>query len=1137
MRRLRGFEAGLQFIFFSIAFSLHVPPEVEQPPTITAQSERSVVAFVFDANFTLTCEATGNPKPAFYWTKDGLDFNPHNDVRLKTFENSGSFVIPYNKYLVEYQGTYRCYASNKLGVSMSEEINFIVPSSPKFPKENIQALVVNEGDPVVLECNPPQGIPPRHLYWMTMGLEHIEQDDRVSMGSNGNLYFSNVLGKDSRSDYCCFASFPSIRTIVQKTAMTIEVISSNPNGETDVAISERKPSLLVPPGDLSQTYLVQGQDLEIECIAQGFPTPIIEWTKTGEKLPKRTNIKNHGKLLIITNVTEADSGRYKCKAKNSAGEAVHSFDITVEEPPHWVQEPIKSMVVAIGSEVNIKCHASGKPPPTITWMRNGEPLQALPSSNISVLHNRLILYNTQENNSAVYQCQASNRHGTLLNNANIMVMNLPPLILTQNDLKYGAVCGKSVTLDCKVFSSPPSDIHWRKEGLEGSVVGNRFFLHKNGSLQIHKTEVEDTGIYICFVNNSEGNSSINAKLHIKDPTKIVTPPQDIKIKRGTLAELLCEVQYDQSFTDELEIVWQKDGKEINSNYTEVSRFYTDKGILQINNVRHTDKGMYTCIARTSLDQDTASAYVTVLDVPGPTVKLTLTDLRPRSVKLHWMPTEDNNSPITEYIIEFEENHWEPGEWIPLLRVSGQKNSAPLSLYGHINYQFRVSAVNAIGKGSPSKPSERYKTPPAAPDRNPENITIIGRSPHQMDITWEPLKPIEHNGPGLEYKLSYRKMGVEESWTEEKIKRHSFIVKDTPTYIPYEVKIQAYNNYGSAMEPNVVTGFSGEDLPVAAPENVTLQVINSMLLNVSWSPVQQDQLRGHLEGYNVHLWRTKSLLTSTEIHAEKQFLILPGYHVGTIVPGLKPFSQYHLIVSVFNRKGNGPSSKPITFTTPQGVPEMPPILRATNPQDNSITLVWAPPLEANGVLTGYKLQYQIYNGTMDTGEVYRVNISGPETTQWVLHDLETASYYKFNLSACTLVGCGPAISEESSTATSARATGAYGSISTNSWFIGIMCAVALLTLVALIACFVTKNKGGMYSVKEKEDMRPHLEPRGMNDETSCEYSDSDEKPLKNSRPTLVGDIKEDSSSIDGSNDYGNEDCEFSEDGSFIDITLI
>ncbi|MCI4387537.1 hypothetical protein PGIGA_G00075220 [Pangasianodon gigas] len=1130
MKGLRGFDAGLLFTLFSIAFSLDVPSEVEQPPTITAQSVRSVVAVAFDDNFTLTCEATGNPKPVFYWTKNGLNFNPRNDSRLKNFENSGTFVIPSNKYLAEYQGKYRCYASNKMGVAMSEETHFIVPTSPKFPKESIEPAVVKEGDPVVLECNPPKGIPPRHLYWMTIGLQHIEQDERVSMGLNGNLYFSNVLEKDSRSDYCCFASFPRIRTIVQKTAMAIVVMSSNSTGETDVKISDRKPNILVPSGDLSQTYLVQGQDLEIECIAEGFPTPIIEWTKIGGKLPKRTNIKNHGKWLIITKVTEEDSGKYMCKAKNSAGEAVHFFDITVEEPPHWVQEPIKSQVVAIGSEVHIKCHASGKPPPTITWMRNGEPLQAFSSSHIRVLHDTVILYRAQQNNSAVYQCEASNKHGTLLSNANIIVMNLPPLILTQNSVKYGAVCGKSVIMDCKVFSSPPADIHWRKEGLEGSVVGERFFLHKNGSLQIHTTEVEDTGKYTCFVNNSEGSSSINAKLHIKDPTKIVTPPQDIKIKRGSMAELQCKAQYDQSFTDELKILWQKDGKEIDSNHIEDSRFYTDEGILQINNVSHRDEGLYTCIARTSLDQDTASAYVTVLDVPDPPVDLTLSDLRDRSVKLHWMPTKDHNSHITEYIIEFEEDHWEPGKWRPLLRVSGHQNSAPVSLHGHINYQFRVSAVNAIGRGHPSKPSERYKTPPAAPDRNPENIKIEGHSPHQMDITWEPLKPIEHNGPGLEYKLSYRQMGVEEIWTEKMVKRHSFVVKGTPTFVPYEVKIQAHNNYGWAVEPSVVIGYSGEDLPVAAPEDVNVEVLNSTLLQVSWSPVQQAQLRGHLEGYNVHWWRTQSLLTSTEVPAEKQFLILPGNQSHTIVPGLKPFSQYRLTVNVFNRKGNGPSSRPLTFTTPQGVPESPPILRATNPQDNSITLVWAPPLEANGVLTGYKLQYQIFNDTLDVGEAYRVNISGPDTTHWVLHDLETASYYQFYLSACTLVGCGPAISEGASTASGARAAGVHERISSKSWFIGIMCAVALLTLVVLIACFVTMNKGGKYSVNEAEEVRPHMNSKGMNDETSCEYSDK--KPLKSSQPTLVDDIKEDSSSMDSSLDCGNEDCEFREDGSFI-----
>jgi len=54
-------------------------------------------------------------------------------------------------------------------------------------------------------------------------LRHIEQNERVSMGLNGNLYFSNTLLSDSHDDYCCFASFSRIRTIVQKPRMALKV--------------------------------------------------------------------------------------------------------------------------------------------------------------------------------------------------------------------------------------------------------------------------------------------------------------------------------------------------------------------------------------------------------------------------------------------------------------------------------------------------------------------------------------------------------------------------------------------------------------------------------------------------------------------------------------------------------------------------------------------------------------------------------------------------------------------------------------------------------------------------------------------------------------------------------------------------
>lgn len=64
----------------------------------------------------------------FRWTKNGQEFDPLLDPRLMKEENSGTFVIPNNGNLTEYQGTYRCYASNKLGTAISKEIEFIVPS-------------------------------------------------------------------------------------------------------------------------------------------------------------------------------------------------------------------------------------------------------------------------------------------------------------------------------------------------------------------------------------------------------------------------------------------------------------------------------------------------------------------------------------------------------------------------------------------------------------------------------------------------------------------------------------------------------------------------------------------------------------------------------------------------------------------------------------------------------------------------------------------------------------------------------------------------------------------------------------------------------------------------------------------------
>ncbi|XP_062401755.1 neural cell adhesion molecule L1-like protein isoform X2 [Sardina pilchardus] len=1104
--------------------TLDIPLEVlsrmniEQLPTITDQSPSTMIAFPFDESYSMKCQAKGNPEPVFQWKKNGQVFDPFQDPRLLAEEGSGTFIIPNSGNLTEFQGNYRCYASNKLGTAISEEIEFVVPHVPKFPKEKIDPIVVEEGQPVILKCDPPKGIPPLQIYWMTMGLQHIEQDERVTMGLNGDLYFANALLKDSRTDYCCFASFTRIRTIVQKTAMSLVVKNTN-------FILKSKPSLLSPSGDRTYTHLVKGEELLLECIAAGFPTPKVEWFKVGHGLPDRAIVDNHGKVLRIPEVQQEDDGQYKCKAKNSHGDASHSFHVLVEEPPQWVVKP-ESQLKEIGSNVLIKCSATGNPKPTVSWSVNGRPLKDVPSVNRKVFEDKIILQGAGASDSAVYQCEASNKHGVILANANIMIMNLPPVIVTEDGLQYSAVQGKSVLLQCKTFGSPPPSTTWYKED---AMESQRFRLHTNGSLEIFRVEEGDMGTFSCTAKNKEGTSAITALLDIKDPTRIQDPPLDLRILIGTTAQFACKAEFDPSFEHAMETFWLKDGMLMND--TEDMGYLVDDGVLQIANVSHSDQGRYSCVVRSPVDQDIASAHLIVLDVPDAPEDLMLSERSEKSVKLKWIPGDDHNSSTTEFLIEFEESQREPGIWRPAQRVPGSHTSAVLKLHGHADYRFRVSGVNDVGTGRPSEPSENYKTQARAPDKNPENIKIEGHLPHEMDIHWEPLAPIEHNGPGLQYKVSYRRQGVDADWHEHDVKRHSFVVKNTPTFVPYEIKIRAHNQKGSAPEPRVLVGYSGEDFPTAAPNNVAVEVVNNTLVKVSWEHVHKDKLHGHLGGYRVNWWRLRSLLDAKKSHGEKHTLTFPGDRNHSMVPALKPFSEYSLIVMVFNGRGNGPGSHPVTFRTPEGVPEQISVFRTTDVRKHSVSLSWSPPAEPNGVLTGYLLQYQLINDTEEVGPLVSVNVSDPDAGKWLLQDLEPLSKYKFYLRACTRLGCGPVATEEGTTTPEARLASIHGGISTQGWFIGLMCAVALLTLIVLIACFVNRNKGGKYSVKEKEDLHPDVESQGMNDDTFCEYSDNDEKPLKGSLHSTSGDIKP-ADSGDSLVDYGDEEAQFNEDGSFI-----
>ncbi|XP_038595040.1 neuronal cell adhesion molecule a isoform X5 [Micropterus salmoides] len=1229
-----GFGAVLLILLSHKTSALEVPldPKVleglPQPPTITLQSPKD---YIFDPreNIVIHCEAKGKPHPSFSWTRNGTHFDVEKDSKVLVKPGSGTLVIDISGEKAEaYEGTYQCTAHNEHGTAVSNNIVIRQSRSPLWSKERNEPIVVQMGVSLVLQCRPPAGLPPPVIFWMDNNFQRLPLDKRVSQALNGDLYFSNVLPEDSRPDYICYARFPHTQTIQQKQPISVTVLNKSPMGE-------RRPGFMTPLGITSTQMVLRGETLELECIADGLPTPEMSWQKDGGELPSsRMSFHNFKKTLKISDVNEADAGDYRCTATNSLGTAHHIIKVTVKAAPFWVSAP-RNLILAPNETGILTCRVSGEPKPKISWFVNGIPLENAPVDHSrKVDGDTVILSNVQSGSSAVYQCNASNEFGYLMANAFVNVLAEAPRVLTPPNRVYQVITNNPALLHCASFGSPIPTITWFKDSQTSIKNGDPFVIHENGTLEIHVAQPLNSGKYTCIATNNLGIKENHVYLEVKEPTRILKQPEYKVVQKGMSAVFECKVKHDPSLVPTM--TWLKDDGELPDD----ERFDVDTDSLTIKDVTDGDEGTYTCIMNTTLDQDSASAMLTVVEKPDPPTDLELTDQTERSVQLTWIPGDEHNSPTQKFLIQYEDLLHQPGVWINLTEVAGTSTTAQLNLSPHVYYSFRVLAVNHVGYSQPSQPSSQYRTNPAAPDENPSDVQGVGAEPGNLVISWTPLTGFQSNGPNLEYKVQWRQKDVDNEWSSETVANVSqFVVSGTPTYVPYEIKVQAVNYYGSGPEPEVVIGYSGEDLPLSAPESVQVMVHNSTLAEVHWEPVSFPSVRGKLQGYKVYYHRERGLHeTEGETEQQEQVLTFSGNRSEGRLPGLQPYSLYNLSIRVLNSKGEGPPSPSKTFETPEGVPGPPSFLNVINPSLDSLTLEWGPPMNNNGRLAGYTLKYQPVNNTNELGPVKVMTFLANETTT-TLGNLNSSMLYKFYLSAKTIKGSGPIITEEALTVMDTARTqptvetgkappvgpvfgkvnaslsedGAVISwdyfghhknvyveyivenskedwkkelvngshshmikglkpgtsyrvrvvardpadltvhstdevsvlvpavpsrqvdIATQGWFIGLMCAIALLILVLLIVCFIKRNKGGKYPVKEKEDAHqdPEIQPMKEDDGTFGEYSDTeDHKPLKGSRTPSNGTVRRDESD-DSLVDYGEGgDGQFNEDGSFI-----
>ncbi|XP_072917938.1 peroxidasin homolog [Hemitrygon akajei] len=299
-------------------------------PTFVIQPQNTEV--LVGESVTLECSVSGHPQPRIIWTKGNNTPIP-DDLRYTITSSGGLFM---QNVTFEDQGQYNCNASNTEG-SIQAVAHIIVQDGPKFllvPKDQ----VVVEGTTVDFLCLA-EGTPAPVTAWTKAGGQ-LPNDRRHTVLSTGTLRIVSVAAHDQGQYECHAISVVGARHV--PVQLTVESIVT--------------PVFIHTPHD---TTAETGQDVEIQCSAQGEPHPIITWTKDG------VQITDSGKFLVTTegaltirDVGEAEQGRYECIARNAFGFISSNMLLTVtaleggRTGDTFVEESLQEAINSIDSAIN-----------------------------------------------------------------------------------------------------------------------------------------------------------------------------------------------------------------------------------------------------------------------------------------------------------------------------------------------------------------------------------------------------------------------------------------------------------------------------------------------------------------------------------------------------------------------------------------------------------------------------------------------------------------------------------------------------------------------------------------------------------------------------------------------------------------
>ncbi|XP_064449441.1 protein sidekick-1 isoform X2 [Mirounga angustirostris] len=935
----------------------------------------------------LTCLAEGSWPLEFKWM--------HNDRELTTYTSEYKYIIPSLQRLDA--GFYRCVVRNRMGALLQRRSEVHVAYMGNF-MDTDQRKMVSQGHAAVLNLLPITSCPRPQVTWFREG-HKIIPSNRIAITLENQLVILAATAGDTGAYY---AQAVNERNGENKTSPLIHLSIARDVGTPETMA----PVIVIPPGNRS--VVAGSSEITLECIANARPVEElrVNWKRNGVRIAG--GLHSFGRRLTIGNPTSADTGVYICEAtlRGSAFDAATAKAfLSITEPPYFTAEPESRILAEVDDTVDIMCRAMGVPLPTLQWYKDAVSISKLQNPRYTMLSSGgLRIQKLRPEDSGIFQCFASNEGGEIQTYTYLDVTNVVPAF-TQLPVDTTVTDGMMAVLRCEVSGAPKPAITWRRGKhilASGSVRIPRFMLLESGGLQIAPVFIQDAGNYTCYAANTEGSLNASAVLTVWNRTSIVNPPEDRVVIKGTTATLRCGATHDPRIA--LRYVWKKDNAVITPSSS--SRVVVEKdGSLLISQTWSGDIGDYTCEIVSEGGNDSRTARLEVIELPHSPQNLlaSLNSSHSHAVMLSWVRPFDGNSPVLYYIVELSENN---SPWkVHLSNVGPEMTGVTVrGLTPARTYQFRVCAVNQVGKGQYSAETSRLMLPEEPPSAPPKNIVASGRTNQSIMVQWQPPPETEHNGVLRGYILRYRLAGLPGEHQQRNITSPEVtycLVTELIIWTQYEIQVAAYNGAGLGVFSRAVTEYTLQGVPTAPPQNVQTEAVNSTTIQFLWNPPPQQFINGINQGYKLLAWPAEVPEATTMVTIAPDF---HGVHHGYIT-NLQKFTAYFTSVLCFTTPGDGPPSTPQLVWTHEDKPGAVGHLSFTEILDTSLKVSWQEPLEKNGIITGYQVSWEVYGRNSS-----RLTHTLSNTThEYKIRGLSSLTTYTIDVAAVTAAGTGLATS--------------------------------------------------------------------------------------------------------------------------------